>query len=79
MLAPYVLLLITSSSRQRGRHGRAILRARLEAPRAPVPQRKNLAAAKSVVLFALPPPSPDLPIEAVIEFINAPNMVVAAH
>jgi hypothetical protein len=44
-----------------------------------VPQRKKLAAAKSVVLFALPPPSPDLPIEEVIEFLNAPDMVVAAH
>jgi hypothetical protein len=32
-----------------------------------------------VVLFALPPPSPDLPIEAIIEFLNAPYMVVAVH
>ncbi|PWZ38009.1 hypothetical protein Zm00014a_028767 [Zea mays] len=50
---------------------------RLLAPRCP--QRKKLAAAKSVVLFAPPPPSTDLPIEAVIEFLSAPDMVVAAH
>jgi hypothetical protein len=28
-----------------------------------------------VVLFALTPPSPDLPNKPVIEFLNAPNMV----
>jgi hypothetical protein len=50
---------------------------RLLAPRCP--QRKKIAAAKSVVLFALSPPSTDLPIDAVIEFLNAPDMVVAAH
>jgi hypothetical protein len=33
----------------------------------------------SVVLFVPPPASPDLPIEVVIKFLNAPNMVVAAH
>jgi hypothetical protein len=44
-----------------------------------VPQQKKLAAAKSVVIFAPPSPSPDLPIEAVIEFLNSPDMVVAAH
>jgi hypothetical protein len=36
-------------------------------------------AAKSVVLFTPPPSSPDLPIEAVIKFLNAPDMVVATH
>ncbi|KAG0527550.1 hypothetical protein BDA96_06G242300 [Sorghum bicolor] len=50
---------------------------RILAPRCP--QRKKLAAAKSVVLFAPPPPSPDLPVEAVLEFLSAPDMVVAAH
>jgi hypothetical protein len=29
-----------------------------------------------MVLFAPPPPSPDLPIKAVIEFLNVPDMVV---
>ncbi|CAL5070094.1 unnamed protein product [Urochloa decumbens] len=43
------------------------------------PQRKKLAAAKYAVLFAPPPPSPDLPVEAVIEFLSSPDMVVAAH
>ncbi|KAJ1272859.1 hypothetical protein BS78_06G234900 [Paspalum vaginatum] len=43
------------------------------------PQRKKLAAAKSVVLFSPPPPNPDLPVEAVIEFLSSPDMVVAAH
>jgi hypothetical protein len=42
-------------------------------------QRKKLTAAKPVVLFAPPPPIPDLPIEAVIEFLNSPDMVVASH
>ncbi|XP_066342931.1 uncharacterized protein [Miscanthus floridulus] len=46
---------------------------RLLAPRCP--QRKKLVAAKSVVLFAPPPPSSDLPVE----FLSAPDMVVAAH
>jgi hypothetical protein len=32
-----------------------------------------------VVLFAPSPPSPDLPIEAVIQFLNEFDMVVAAH
>ncbi|KAL6652002.1 hypothetical protein ACP70R_010927 [Stipagrostis hirtigluma subsp. patula] len=50
---------------------------RLLAPRCP--QRKKLAAAKSVVLFPPPPTSPDLPVEALIEFLNPPDMVVAAH
>jgi hypothetical protein len=36
-------------------------------------------AAKLVVLFAPPLPSPDLPIEAVIEFLNAPDMVAVSH
>jgi hypothetical protein len=44
-----------------------------------VPQRKKLAAAKSVVIFAPPSPSPDLPIEVVIKFLNAPDMVVTAY
>jgi len=48
----------------------------LRAPRCP--QRK-LAAAKPVVLLAPPPTSPYLPIDAVIEFLNAPNMVAASH
>ncbi|WVZ87218.1 hypothetical protein U9M48_033893 [Paspalum notatum var. saurae] len=43
------------------------------------PQRKKLAAAKSVVLFSPPPPNPDVPVEAVIEFLSSPDMVVAAH
>ncbi|OEL19628.1 hypothetical protein BAE44_0019348 [Dichanthelium oligosanthes] len=50
---------------------------RLLAPRCP--QRKKLAAAKYAVLFAPPSPSPDLPVEAVIEFLTSPDMVVAAH
>jgi hypothetical protein len=32
-----------------------------------------------MVLFAPPPPSPDLPIEVVIEFLNVPDTVVTAH
>jgi hypothetical protein len=44
-----------------------------------VPQQKKLAAAKPVVHFAPPPPNPDLPIEAVIEFLNAPDLVAASH
>ena len=51
------------------------LASRLGAPRCP--GRKKLAAAKPVVFVAQPPPSLDLPIEAVIEFINAPDMVAA--
>uniref|UniRef100_A0A0D9W9R7 Uncharacterized protein n=1 Tax=Leersia perrieri TaxID=77586 RepID=A0A0D9W9R7_9ORYZ len=51
---------------------------RLLAPRCP--QRKKLAAAKGVMLFAPPPPSPDLPVEvAAMEFLTSPDMVVAAH
>ena len=50
---------------------------RLLAPRCP--QRKKLAAAKYAVLFSPPPPSPDLPVEAVIEFLSSSDMVVAAH
>jgi hypothetical protein len=37
-----------------------------------------LASAKLVVLFATPTPSPDLPIEEVIKFLNAPNMMAAS-
>jgi hypothetical protein len=48
---------------------------RLLSPRCP--QRKKLTAAKAVTLF--PPPSTDLPFEAVMEFLNIPDMVVAAH
>uniref|UniRef100_A0ACD5V1A4 Uncharacterized protein n=2 Tax=Avena sativa TaxID=4498 RepID=A0ACD5V1A4_AVESA len=48
---------------------------RLLAPRCP--GRKKLTAAKGVTLFSLP--SPDLPFEAVMEFLNIPDMVVAAH
>ena len=43
------------------------------------PAEKKLMATKPVVLFALPPPSPDLPIEAGIELLNAPDMVAASH
>ncbi|KAK3143670.1 hypothetical protein QOZ80_4AG0303390 [Eleusine coracana subsp. coracana] len=44
------------------------------------PQRKKLTAAKSAVLFSPPPlPSSDLPIEVVVEFLNQPDVVVAAH
>ncbi|RLM64281.1 uncharacterized protein C2845_PM16G20510 [Panicum miliaceum] len=50
---------------------------RLLAPRCP--QRKKLAAAKYAVLFSPPPPSPDLPVEAAIEFLSSSDMVVAAH
>jgi hypothetical protein len=32
-----------------------------------------------MVLFALLTPSPDLPIEEVIEFLNAPDMMAAFH
>jgi hypothetical protein len=48
---------------------------RLLAPRCP--QRKKHTAAKKVTLFS--PPSADLPFEAVMEFLNIPDMVVAAH
>jgi hypothetical protein len=44
-----------------------------------VPQRKKLVATKPVVLFAPPPPSPDLRIELVIKFLNVPNMVAASY
>ncbi|KAL5214290.1 hypothetical protein ABZP36_003442 [Zizania latifolia] len=51
---------------------------RLLAPRCP--QRKKLSAPKGVMLFSPPPPpSADLPIEAAMEFLNSPDMVVAAH
>uniref|UniRef100_A0A0E0DIL7 Uncharacterized protein n=1 Tax=Oryza meridionalis TaxID=40149 RepID=A0A0E0DIL7_9ORYZ len=50
---------------------------RLLGPRCP--QRKKLAAAKRVMLFAPPPPSPDLPVEVAMEFLGSPDMVVAAH
>jgi hypothetical protein len=53
------------------------LASRLHAPRCP--QRKKLVAAKLVVFFAPPPPSLDLAIEAVIEFLNAPDKVAASH
>ena len=52
-----------------------MLASRLHAPRCP--QWKKLVAAKHVVFIAQPPPSLDLPIEAVIEFLNAPDMVAA--
>jgi hypothetical protein len=32
-----------------------------------------------VVLFALLPPNPDPPIEAAIEFLSTPDMVVTAY
>jgi hypothetical protein len=32
-----------------------------------------------MVLFTLLPPILDLPIDAVIEFLSAPHMVVASH
>ena len=38
-----------------------------------------LAVAKAMVLFAPTPPSPDLPIEAGIEFLDAPDMMAASH
>jgi hypothetical protein len=47
------------------------------APRCP--HRKKLTIAKPMVLFAPPPPSADMAITAVIEFLNTPDMVVAAH
>ncbi|CAD6336528.1 unnamed protein product [Miscanthus lutarioriparius] len=53
------------------------LTSKLHAPRCP--QRKKLAAGKLVVLFALPPPNPNLLIEVVIEFLNAPDMVAVSH
>jgi hypothetical protein len=43
------------------------------------PQRQKLMTTKPVVLFTLPPPSPNLPFEAVIEFLNAPDMVATSH
>jgi len=39
----------------------------------------RLLAPRSVVLISLSPPSPDLLIEVVIKFLNAPDMVFAAH
>ncbi|XP_003580584.1 uncharacterized protein LOC100825565 [Brachypodium distachyon] len=50
---------------------------RLLSPRCP--QRKKLTAAKGVKLFSPPPPSSDLPIEVLVDFLNASDMVVAAH
>jgi hypothetical protein len=44
-----------------------------------VPQRKKLTTAKPMVLFAPLPPNSDLPIEVVIEFLNAPDMVVVKY
>jgi hypothetical protein len=44
-----------------------------------VPKRKKLVTTKFVVLFAMPPHSPDLPIETVIEFLNTFDMVVTSH
>jgi hypothetical protein len=43
------------------------------------PQRKKLVATKPVVLFTPPPPSLDLPIEVVIEFLYVPDMVATSH
>jgi hypothetical protein len=54
-----------------------VLTSRLCAPQCP--QRKKLAVAKPVVLFAPPPPSPDLPFEVGIEFLNAPDMMAISH
>jgi hypothetical protein len=75
------VLLVTSSYRWRREGVAAVpyftLASTLRVP--PCPQQKKLAATKPVVLFAPPPPSPDLPIEAVIEFLNAPDMVAASH
>jgi hypothetical protein len=53
------------------------LASRLRAPWCP--QQKKLTAAKPVVLFAPPPLSSDLPIDAFIESLNTPNMVGASH
>jgi hypothetical protein len=53
------------------------LASRLRVPRCL--QRKKLMAAKPVVLFSLPPPSPDLPIKAGIELLNTSDMVSASH
>jgi hypothetical protein len=51
---------------------------RLLTPQCPL--RKKLTATKSVVLFSSPPLlSLDLPVEAAIEFLNQPDLVVAAH
>jgi hypothetical protein len=54
------VLLATSSCGWRlwGRCGCGVLRARIKAPHAPVPQQKKLAVAKPMVLFASRPPSP---------------------
>jgi hypothetical protein len=52
-----------------------VLASRLRAPRCP--QRKKLAAAKPVVLFASPPSILNLSIETVIEFLNVPTMMAA--
>jgi hypothetical protein len=71
------VLLVTSSYGWR-REGIAVvpyfaLTSKLHVP--PCLQQKKLAATKPVVLFTLPPPSLNLPIKAVIEFHNAPDMV----
>jgi hypothetical protein len=63
--------------RQRGHHDRVVLLAGLEAPHAG--SRRSSQGAKSVVLFAPLPPSPNLPIEAVIKFLSAPDMVIVVH
>jgi hypothetical protein len=60
----------------RDREG-VVIASKLRVPRCP--SRRKLAAGKPVVLFDPPPPSPDFPIEPVIEFLNAPNMVAASH
>jgi hypothetical protein len=44
-----------------------------------VPSTEKVRGGKSVVLFPPPPPSPDQPIEAVIEFLNALDMVVVVY
>jgi hypothetical protein len=54
-----------------------VLASKLRVPQCP--QRKKLVAAKPVVLFASPHPILDLPIEAVIEFLNVPDMMAASH
>jgi hypothetical protein len=50
--------------------------------RALVPQRKKLCGSQAhgaLRLFALPSPSPNFPIKAVIKFLDTPDMVAASY
>jgi hypothetical protein len=51
---------------------------RLLMPRCP-PQQKKARGDQVRVALRPPPPSPNLPIEVVIEFLNVLDMVVAFH